>query len=60
MSLFKKIFGDPNKKEVQKLLPIVEKINSLESEFEKLSDSDLIEKTNELKNEFNKIASSLA
>jgi len=51
MSLFKKIFGDPNKKEVQKLLPIVEKINSLESEFEKLSDSDLIGKTNELKNE---------
>ncbi|MFA6145803.1 MAG: preprotein translocase subunit SecA [Patescibacteria group bacterium] len=51
MSLFKKIFGDPNKKEVQKLLPIVEKINSLESEFKKLSDKDLIEKTNELKNE---------
>ncbi|MFA5050669.1 MAG: preprotein translocase subunit SecA [Patescibacteria group bacterium] len=51
MSLFKKIFGDPNKKEIQKLLPIVEKINSLESKFEKLSDSDLVEKTNELKNE---------
>ncbi|MDD3102474.1 MAG: preprotein translocase subunit SecA, partial [Patescibacteria group bacterium] len=51
MSLFKKIFGDPNKKEVQKLLPIVEKINSLESEFEKLTDNGLIEKTNELKDE---------
>ncbi|MDD5625808.1 MAG: preprotein translocase subunit SecA, partial [Patescibacteria group bacterium] len=51
MSLFKKIFGDPNKKEVQKLLPIVEKINSLESEFKKLSDKDLIGKTNELKDE---------
>ncbi len=44
MSFLTKIFGDPNQRVLDKLQPIVEKINSLEKEFEKL-------KTQELKGE---------
>ena len=49
MSLIKKIFGDPNEKYLKKIRPIVEKINSLEREFEKISDQKLKEKTFEFK-----------
>ncbi len=45
MSLLTKIFGDPNKKYIDSLLPIIEKINSLESEVEKLSQEELRAKT---------------
>lgn len=44
-----KIFGGGNRKEVSKLQPIVEKINSLEIEIEKLSDEELKAKTDEFK-----------
>jgi len=40
MSIFSKIFGDPNKKFIEGLQPIIEKINSFESEFEKFLKSD--------------------
>nr|WP_281176799.1 preprotein translocase subunit SecA [Fervidicola ferrireducens] len=46
----KKIFGDPNEKEIKKLMPIVEKVNDWESRIKVLSDSQLREKTNEFKN----------
>ena len=46
---FKKIFGDQNSKEIKKIQPLVEKINSLEKNISKLSDSELREKTNEFK-----------
>jgi len=36
---------DTNEKQIKKILPIVDKINSFESEFEKLSDSEIKEKT---------------
>lgn len=49
MSIFKKLFGDPNQKVVDKLKPAVEKINELEKDFEKLSDGDLKKKAEELK-----------
>ncbi|MDO8558236.1 MAG: preprotein translocase subunit SecA [bacterium] len=49
MSLFTKIFGDPNERVVRELQPIVDAINGLEEEFEKLSDADLPKKTEELK-----------
>ncbi len=49
MSIFSKIFGDPNEKYLKNLQPLIEKINSFESEFEKLSEKELKEKTVEFK-----------
>ncbi len=49
MSIISKIFGDPNKKFVKGLGPIVEKINSFGPEFEKFSQDQLKEKTKEFK-----------
>ncbi len=46
MNLFYKIFGHPREKYLRKIRPLVEKINSLEPGFEKLSDEDLKKKTN--------------
>jgi len=45
MSLLTKIFGDPNKRVLDKIQPLVEQINSLEKEIAKLSDEDLKNKT---------------
>ena len=39
--------GDPNKRTVEKLAGFVDEINSLESEFEQLSDEALRAKTEE-------------
>ena len=44
--LLKKIFGTKNDREIKALTKEVEKINALESEYEKLSDEDLQNKTN--------------
>jgi len=49
MSILSKIFGDPNEKFIKGLHPIVEKINSFEPEFEKLSSEQLKDKTKEFK-----------
>ncbi len=49
MSIIGKIFGDPNKKELDKLQPLVEKINSLEKKFEGFSDDHLRKQTEEFK-----------
>ncbi len=49
MNIISKIFSDPNEKELKKLQPLVNQINSLEPEFEKLKDKELKEKTQELK-----------
>ncbi|MFB0536449.1 MAG: preprotein translocase subunit SecA [Anaerolineae bacterium] len=40
-SIVTKVVGDPNEKELNRLWPIVEEINALEPEFEKLSDGEL-------------------
>ena len=40
---------DSNEKELKRLQPLVERINELEPEFEKLSDADLRAKTGEFK-----------
>ena len=48
-----KIF-DQNQKELDKLKPLVEKINSLEPETEKLSDEKLVARTAEFKNRLTK------
>ena len=54
MGLFSKIFGSYSEKEVKRVMPIVEKINSLEEEISKLSDSDLKGKTAEFKERLEK------
>ena len=43
------VLGDPNEKKVKKILGIIDHINSLEPEFEKLSDEELRAKTQEFK-----------
>ncbi len=43
-------FLDSNERELKKLQPLVEQINSLESEIQKLSDEQLRAKTDELRN----------
>ena len=45
----KKIFGSSNDRVLKQFLPIVEKINSLEKSFSKLSDDQLISNTKEFK-----------
>jgi preprotein translocase subunit SecA len=53
MKLFNKIFGDSNDKYIKSLQPLVDKINSLENEYEKLSDADLKLKTDEFRQRLN-------
>ncbi len=48
-TLAKKVFGTPNDRKIKATRPLIEKINALEPEFEKLSDEGLIEKTAELR-----------
>ncbi|MTH99954.1 preprotein translocase subunit SecA [Roseibium sp. RKSG952] len=48
-TLAKKVFGTPNDRKIKATRPLIEKINALEPEFEKLSDEGLIEKTEELR-----------
>lgn len=48
-TLMKKIFGDPNAKELKHDQMYVEKINALEPEMEKLSDASLYAKTADFK-----------
>ena len=45
MSIFSKFLGDPNKKTLGKLQPIVDEIDRLEPEIKKLSDEELKDKT---------------
>ena len=49
MSILNKIFGDANEKYVKSLQPIVDRINDLEKDFEKLSKEELRKKTEEFK-----------
>ena len=48
-TLAKKVFGTPNDRKIKAAQPLVEKINALEPEFEKLSDEGLRQKTEELR-----------
>ena len=51
MGLFNKIFGSYSEKELKRIQPIVDKINSLEPEMEKLTDKELSKKTELFKEE---------
>jgi len=48
-NIVKVLGGDPHKKEVQKMGPILEQINQFEDEYEKLSDDALRGKTDEFR-----------
>ncbi|MEP3298034.1 MAG: preprotein translocase subunit SecA [Pseudoruegeria sp.] len=48
-TIAKKVFGTPNDRKVKATRPLIENINALEPEFEKLSDEGIIEKTAEFK-----------
>ena len=54
MSLFGKIFGTHSQHEVKRILPIVDKIEALAPEFEKLTDEQLQAKTPEFKERLEK------
>jgi len=47
-TLAKKVFGTPNDRKIKATRPLVDKINALETDFEKLSDEGLKDKTEEL------------
>ena len=49
ISFLLKMLGDPNDKKVKNMMGIIDHINSLEPEFEKLSDEELRGKTQEFK-----------
>ncbi|HAJ31773.1 MAG TPA: preprotein translocase subunit SecA [Candidatus Atribacteria bacterium] len=50
----KKIFGDPNERELKRLQPIVEMVNSYEPDISKLNDEELKNKTPEFRERLNK------
>ena len=52
--LSKKIFGSANERIIKKIIPVVDKVNSLEKKFEKFSDEEIIKKTQELKSQVEK------
>ena len=53
MAFLSTIFGDANARYIKSLQPIVDRINSLEKDYEKLSDFELKEKTAEFKQRLN-------
>ena len=54
MSFLNKIFKSYSEKEVKRVMPLVEKINSLEESISKLSDEKLRKKTDEFKKRLSK------
>ena len=54
MPFLDKLFGNPNKRVVVRLEPLVERINALESEIQKLSDDELKAKTTEFRQRLSK------
>lgn len=53
MKLFDKLLGTYSEREVKRIIPIVNKIDALESETGKLTDEELRAKTEDFKNRFN-------
>ncbi len=48
-NIVKKVFGTKNDREIKRFMPVVERINGLEPELEKLADAELREKTVEFR-----------
>ena len=53
-NIFAKIFGTKHEREMKKIQPLVDQINSLESQMQNLSDDQLKAKTPELKDRLQK------
>ena len=53
MGLIDKLLGNTSESKLKKLRPLLNKINALEPDMQKLSDSELREKTNEFKSRLN-------
>ena len=51
---YEKIFGTPSERIIKKYLPLVDQIEALEEEIEKLSDKELTAKTQEFKDRLEK------
>ncbi len=51
MQLLGKMLGDPNKKEIRTIQPLIDQINALEPEMQKLSDEQLAAKTDEFRSQ---------
>ena len=49
MNMFSKVFGTRSQREVKRIMPLVEKIESLRPDMQKLSDEELKGKTREFK-----------
>src|SRR5207302_117123 len=49
MQLLGKILGDPNKRDLKAIQPLIDKINALEPAMQKLSDEELAAKTAEFR-----------
>ncbi|WP_024334400.1 preprotein translocase subunit SecA [Desulfotignum balticum] len=49
LNFFTKVFGSSNDRILKKLAPLVQRINELEPEMKRLSDTDMAQKTHELK-----------
>ena len=49
MNMFSRVFGTRSQREVKRIMPLVEKIESLQPDMQKLSDEELREKTREFK-----------
>jgi preprotein translocase subunit SecA len=54
LNIAKKIFGDPNTRELNKTKPLVEQVNAKEEEIAKLKDSELKSKTEYLREKIKK------
>ena len=52
LSVLKKLLGDSNERELNRLRPIVERINALEPEFEALTNEQLRDKTTEFRGRY--------
>jgi preprotein translocase subunit SecA len=50
MKLIEKIFGSYSKREISRIIPIVDKVELIQEDFKKLTDNELKEKTTEFKN----------
>ena len=49
LSWIKKIVGTKNEREIKRIRPLVERINALEPEYQKLTDDELRAKTQDFK-----------
>ncbi|MFN2435872.1 MAG: hypothetical protein ABR513_02165, partial [Desulfotignum sp.] len=49
LNFFTKVFGSSNDRILKKLDPVIQRINDLEPEIKKLSDTDMAGKTREYK-----------